>query len=337
MGGASLSFFGMGRLGSSLAVVAFTQLGSSMSLRGFSRLGSSVAVFDFATFGASFALRSFSRIGSAMSLFGCSRIGSSLSVLGCAHVGSSVSLRRYVRLGSGLSLGGDLRVPNYIRFENANTYMMETGSGLEFYVSGSKAMTMENDGGILHGSWNSESVFVTSDRRLKTDIKPLQRTLRQVVTIQPTPKANRQLSGAAPNDGALWLLRQLRPVSYSFRKGAESKYMRFGFIADELESVVPQIVRTVGDRDVADQKAVVYQDLIALLAAAAQSQQSLIQELKSEMTTSQQELRAELQALRLDFERVLQDGSMQELEVFNANITNVTTLNTTNRTHDLFA
>jgi hypothetical protein len=336
----------MGRLGSSLAVVAFTQLGSSVSLRGFSRLGSSVAVFDFANFGASFALRSFSRIGSAMSLFGCSRIGSSLSVLGCAHVGSSVSLRRYVRLGSGLSLGGDLRVPNYIKFENANTYMMETGSGLEFYVSGAKAMTMENDGGILHGSWNSESVFVTSDRRLKTDIKPLQRTLRQVVTIQPTPKASRQLSGAAPNnDGALWLLRQLRPVSYSFRKGAESKYMRFGFIADELESVVPQIVRTVGDRDVADQKAVVYQDLIALLAAAAQSQQSLIQELKSEMATSQsematsqQELRAELQALRLDFQRVLQDGSMQELEEFNAtNITNVTTLNTSNRTHDLFA
>jgi septal ring factor EnvC (AmiA/AmiB activator) len=60
-------------------------------------------------------------------------------------------------------------------------------------------------------------------------------------------------------------------VSYSFRKGAESKYMRFGFIADELESVVPQVVRTVGNKQVADQKAVVYQDLIALLAAATQS------------------------------------------------------------------
>jgi hypothetical protein len=60
-------------------------------------------------------------------------------------------------------------------------------------------------------------------------------------------------------------------VSYSFRKGAESKYMRFGFIADELESVVPEVVRTVGNQQVADQKAVVYQDLIALLYAAAQS------------------------------------------------------------------
>jgi len=229
-----------------------------------------------------------------------------------------------------------LRAPNYIRFSNSNTYMMETGSGLEFYVSGAKAMTMENDGGILHGSWNSESVFVTSDRRLKTDIKPLQRTLRQVVAIDPNPKASKQLSGATSNDGALWLLRQLRPVSYSFRKGAESKYMRFGFIADELESVVPQIVRTVGDRDVADQKAVVYQDLIALLAAAAQSQQSSMEELKSAMAKAKQEqfeLKAELQALRLDFERLLQakiakiekDNEMQDFGTLNASVTNTTT------------
>jgi len=74
------------------------------------------------------------------------------------------------------------------------------------------------------------------------------------------------------------LLRQLRPVSYSFRKGMDSKYMRFGFIADELESVVPEVVRRPGDRDVTDQKAVVYQDLIALLASASQSQQNLIEQ-----------------------------------------------------------
>merc|ERR1719502_1858712 len=51
----------------------------------------------------------------------------------------------------------------------------------------------------------------------------------------------------------------------------DSKFMRFGFIADELETVVPEVVRHPGDREVSDQKAVVYQDLIALLAAASQS------------------------------------------------------------------
>merc|ERR1719324_1447481 len=106
----------------------------------------------------------------------------------------------------------------------------------------------------------------------------------------PVPLLGPCAEGAAPSaqgpksgtgDGALWLLRQLRPVSYSFRRGMDSKFMRFGFIADELESVVPEVVRRPGDREVTDQKAVVYQDLIALLAAASQSQQKLIEQQQS--------------------------------------------------------
>merc|ERR1712107_90406 len=115
----------------------------------------------------------------------------------------------------------------------------------------------------------------------KKEIMPLQRTLRDLIkpcgppdsvakaaTFSTTSAAGTANAGV---DGALWLLRQLRPVSYSFRKGTESKYMRFGFIADELEGVVPQVVRSVGNQQVSDQKAVLYQDFIALLAAAAQS------------------------------------------------------------------
>ena len=30
--------------------------------------------------------------------------------------------------------------------------------------------------------------------------------------------------------------RQLRPVSYYFKKGSESKYMRFGFIGQEVDT-----------------------------------------------------------------------------------------------------
>ena len=40
-----------------------------------------------------------------------------------------------------------------------------------------------------------------------------------------------------------WALRELRPVAYRFRAGAEAKYTRFGFIADELERVLPELVR----------------------------------------------------------------------------------------------
>ncbi|OLP93749.1 hypothetical protein AK812_SmicGene24293 [Symbiodinium microadriaticum] len=91
----------------------------------------------------------------------------------------------------------------------------------------------------LHGTWTyPSSGTVNSDRRLKTEITPLRR--------------------------------QLRPVSYSFKAGSESKYMRFGFIADELETTVPQLVRSGGLENAK-------KDLIALLTAAGQSQQEVIE------------------------------------------------------------
>jgi hypothetical protein len=183
-----------------------------------------------------------------------------------------------------------------------NSYVKYASSSMMFYVGGSKAMTIESDGGILHGSWNTEASLVTSDRRMKKEIKPLQRTLRAVVqqgtTGTPSAPATQQMTGGTGSDGALWLLRQLRPVSYSFKKGAESKYMRFGFIADELESVVPQVVRTTGQGERADQKAVVYQDLIALLAAAAQSQQAALETQQAALETQQAALETQQAAIK---------------------------------------
>lgn len=296
--GSSLSVFGVARFGSlfSLSVMEVTNLGSSLSLRSFARLGSSVSVLDELNMGSSLSLRSVARLGSRLSLFNCARFGKSLSVLDAGHFGSSMSIRGCTRLGSGLSIFNTLRlngadtdgVNKFLTFSNADTYIAQGSSKLEVWVNTGKSATFESDGGILHGSWNVESSLVTSDRRLKTNIMPLQRTLREVVAPRGEKKAPTGIAGVpspsqsigaknAASDGALWLLRQLRPVSYSFRKGMDSKFMRFGFIADELESVIPEVVRRPGDRDVEDQKAVVYQDLIALIAAATQSQQKLIE------------------------------------------------------------
>jgi len=191
-----------------------------------------------------------------------------------------------VRLGNSLSVfGNDV-------FLGGGSPVIKSNSALEIHVGGTKTATFESDGGILHGSWNVESSLVTSDRRLKTNIMPLQRTLRDVIAPRGDKKAPSSIgpldgrSKGPAGDGALWLLRQLRPVSYSFRKGIDSKYMRFGFIADELDQVVPEVVRRPGDREVTDQKAVVYQDLIALLASASQSQQKLIEELQAVTMTN---------------------------------------------------
>jgi len=193
-------------------------------------------------------------------------------------------------MGSGLSVFGGASLGSYIYLNSATTYLENDGTNVNIYASGSRVMQMSSGGGTLHGTWTADNSISTSDRRAKKEIKPLQRTLREFLggqmTEQSVPSiAKKDQAGKAPaatsedasSDAAVWLLRQLRPVSYSFKKGAESKYMRFGFIADELETVVPQIVRTVGQRDYADQKGVVYQDLIALLAAAAQGQQTVIE------------------------------------------------------------
>uniref|UniRef100_A0A7S1RR68 Peptidase S74 domain-containing protein n=1 Tax=Alexandrium catenella TaxID=2925 RepID=A0A7S1RR68_ALECA len=299
--GSRISLCGISRIGSSLSVVHTIGLGSTLSLRTFMRFGSSISVMDFSHIGSSLSVRQWARIGSTLSLFGLGRLGSTLSIVDYLHVGSSLSVRGFVRLGAGLSMvGGMTANPLYF---NSNTYFKENSGVVEAYVGGTKALTLESDGGILHGSWNSESVLVTSDRRLKRDITPLQRTLRSAMpgrdAVKPKglTKVGEGAGAASGGDGALWLLRQLRPVSYSFRKGGESKYMRFGFIADELESVVPQVVRTVGDREVSDQKAVVYQDLIALLAAAAQGQAQAVEDLKKNMEVQLEELRAQLDVL----------------------------------------
>lgn len=183
-------------------------------------------------------------------------------------------------------------------------------------MNSARSATFESDGGILHGTWTVSATPTTSDRRLKKDIVPLRKTLRGALSqgdqLVPAVKkdlkgseagGNEFIRGEQPGDGALWLLRQLRPVSYSFRKGAESKHMRFGFVADELESVVPQVVRNMGNREVPDQKAVVYQDLIALLTAALQEQQRTLRDQQLEMQDHQRSL----QTLTSRYDELLSD------------------------------
>jgi hypothetical protein len=256
------------------------------------------------------------------------RLGSSISVFDFFQLGSSMSLRGFARLGSGLSVVSQLTVGSLYITESSNSFVFTVGSG-------SKALTLSTDGGVLHGSWSAESAVVTSDRRLKKEIVPLQRTLRDVakkrwplasggkatngnpLSSASAKKDGNEISAKSEGDGAIWLLRQLRPVSYSFRKGRESKYMRFGFVADELESVLPQVVRSVGNQEVEDQKAVVYQDLIALLAAGIQSQQHRIEMLEGALERSQRrslEDAMQFKEMREKMEQLEQRLQAQETE-----------------------
>jgi len=204
--------------------------------------------------------------------------------------------------------GGEIQAYSKIVFGKANNYIEETDSDsrLSFFVGGTRSMSMSNSGGVLHGVWQADVSISTSDRRLKKNIVPLEQTLKQ---NQEGREATKE--GVSAPSATSWLLRQLRPVSYNFRKGSESKFMRFGFIADEMEKILPQIVRELPDQPEPQEgtegektearKGIVYGDLIAVLTSVVKDFNVQLQALKGRMVTAEDELR------RLDEEDPMDD------------------------------
>lgn len=182
-------------------------------------------------------------------------------------------MRSFARLGSYLSL------EDGISFGGPGVKVSwndQPGSTLDFTVGGSRAASVSSTGGTLHGEWltESETGITTSDRRLKQNIQPLFRTIAESGPAKRSadaPQMQQSAQGATAQRASVvdWVLRELRPVSYSFRHGADAKQERYGFVAQELEGVLPGLVRGEGD----EEKSVVYQDFVALITLASQSLQ----------------------------------------------------------------
>lgn len=315
-----------------LSVLQMASLGSSLSVRSMVRFGSSLSVLAFVHLGSSLSLRSMARLGSSLSMLGTLRLGSSLSVMDLANLGSSLSLRSYARLGSALSVldfvhlgsslsvrsnfrvGGDLHTHGKLYF-NTNTYMYDNSNTLETVVGGNKAMSMTNSGGTLHGMWYADTVISVSDRRLKDKITPLETTVGENRKLRQKASAQREKDDASESSLS-WVLRQLRPVSYNFKRGIDAKNMRFGFIADEVEQVLPQIVRqlpggggtgsTDGSFESSPKKGIVYPDLIAVLTA-------MMREFGTQLKATQARVKAaEMELDRLDQEDPMEDEEEEE-------------------------
>jgi hypothetical protein len=156
---------------------------------------------------------------------------------------------------------------------SANTYMYYDTDAhlLNTYVRGSRALSLyyEGDppngfnGGNMHGMWYAEHLVHVSDRRLKKNILPIREALDA-----------RAESVGATEDSANWVLRELRPVSYRFKSGPESKWPRFGFIADEVQATIPQVIR---ENPATTIKGIMYEDLLAVLTTVLQSMQSQLE------------------------------------------------------------
>lgn len=210
-------------------------------------------------------------------------MGSSFAIFAGLRFGSSLSVLDFVNLGSRLSVGSIKATT--VSDGTGTTYAKFTTASVELYAGSQRGLSVTSNGGMLHGAWSSEATVTTSDRRLKRNIEPLYRTIAaRANNLRGEAGTADSTQGAHPSDtsstaptalGARrpreppvgWLLRELRPVSFFLKRGPEAKYLKFGFVAQELESVFPNLVRTTGPDDA---KAIASQDLIAVLTLALQ-------------------------------------------------------------------
>ncbi|CAJ1425787.1 unnamed protein product [Effrenium voratum] len=237
---------GLASFGSFSLAPELMQLGFSLVMRSLARLGFMILALHSGGSGSSLPSRNFARPDAALLLCGKARLDSILVANGNLYPGFAL----------------------YFNGPNNYIYYDTVATELRIHAGGLKRMSISSTGGSLHGTWSSESIISASDERLKRRIEPLDRALAaraQPASISPGP----------PNraEAVSWLLRELRPVSYYFREGPEAKLARYGFIAQELEKVMPELVR-----DHKEKKHVVYQDLVALLALSSQVQQERLEE-----------------------------------------------------------
>ena len=111
------------------------------------------------------------------------------------------------------------------------------------------------------GEISADSFTTTSDMRLKTDVTNLSNALETVT--------------------------QIRPVFYNWNDGRSTLnpgHKELGFLAQELEAVLPNVVSTTSDDTVFEggKKAVAYDRLVALLIGAVQELKAEVEQLKKQ-------------------------------------------------------
>jgi len=142
---------------------------------------------------------------------------------------------------------------NYYEGASTNIYFGTGNGGYCGTVSSAGLLRMAND---------VVAYYSFSDRRLKTDIKTTENNLEKILS--------------------------LNPVEYTWKEGPREGVKEIGLIAQEVEEVVPEVVRvqsrhhdekTEGE----EYKQVDYEHLVSTLIGAMQEQQQQIDELKSQM------------------------------------------------------
>jgi hypothetical protein len=165
-----------------------------------------------------------------------------------------------------------------------------SGSKVLFYNTITKEITYGNSpvagmfNEIKTNSVLTGNLLMTSDRRLKSEIKTLPTTLH--------------------------IIKQLNPVSYKKKDSISSvnyKHEEMGFIAQEIQKVLPMLVLEGADKD--KTLSVNYISLIPVLTKAIQEQQSQIEA----QAKANDELRKQLQ-LQQSALKTQQDLQQKEID-----------------------
>jgi len=124
--------------------------------------------------------------------------------------------------------------------------------------------TNQNDLGSSSKRWKklytNTAVDISSDKRLKENIKPIRYGLQEVL--------------------------QMKPVSYIMKEDKDEQ-LQLGYLAQDLKNLIPTVVH--GDED-KEMLSVTYSELIPVLTKAIQEQQEMIDEQKVMMNTQQVKL-----------------------------------------------
>jgi len=251
----------------------------------------------------------------SLSLRCFSRLAGTFSVCDAVSMGSTMSLRSFIRCGDSVSVGDALHfgaANTYIRYDSNNLETYVGGQKTMTLNAGTSSLhgTWTSETAVTTSDRrlkkNIQPIMTTikdsySRERGRSKIdspESLINAASSIVVLEDdeddfpmlndnnnaTTGNNATTTAAASTTGGSgekktpvvsWLLRELRPVSYNFKTGPEAKEIRFGFIADEIEKVLPQVVREIPDSSSRKKvpgegplKGIIYNDLIAVLTAA---------------------------------------------------------------------
>lgn len=147
------------------------------------------------------------------------------------------------------------------------------------------------------GTFISQIGYVTaSDRELKDDIKVISNSLESLKEVRPVSyylKEEMTSTGTA------------RQSAKSENTDNQEVRRKYGFIAQEIEEIFPNVVYTMPDGD----KGIAYQEIIPILVSAIQEQQTTIDNLVAEVETLKNPATQQRQQAPAALQEAIADGS----------------------------